>query len=243
MHIIKLSAIDSTNAYLKAMGTSKPLKDFTVVVAEEQTNGRGQMGANWQSEAHKNLTFSVFKDVSFFAINEQFKISMATALAIVNALNELRIPKLNIKWPNDILAENKKIGGILIENIIKNNKLLGSVIGIGINVNQKFFDNLPQASSLQLLTGIVYSKDEVLQKILTHLEEQLNCIEKDNSNVLQKKYEALLFRRNKPSTFKTVNDELFTGYIDGITYEGKLQIILEDNICKTFDLKELKLLY
>lgn len=74
------------------------------------------------------------------------------------------------------------------------------------------------------------------------MEEQLNCIEKIIVMYF-KKYEALLFRRNKPSTFKTVNDELFTGYIDGITYEGKLQIILEDNICKTFDLKELKLLY
>lgn len=74
MHIIKLSAIDSTNAYLKAMGTSKPLKDFTVVVAEEQTNGRGQMGANWQSEAHKNLTFSVFKDVSFLLLMNNLRL-------------------------------------------------------------------------------------------------------------------------------------------------------------------------
>ena len=243
MHIIKLNAIDSTNAYIKTISATTMPVDFTVVVAENQTNGRGQMGANWQSEVSKNLTFSVFKDVSFLSIEQQFYISISIALALIKALEELRIPKLNIKWPNDILAENKKVAGILIENVIKNNRIVGSIIGIGLNVNQKFFENLPQASSLHLLTGIIYSKDEVLQHILRHIKIYMSRLEELDYEGLKLDYEKLLFRINKPSTFKAPDNNVFSGFIKGISDEGKLQVLLEDNIIRAFDLKELKLLY
>ena len=243
MYIIKLNAIDSTNAYLKAISGKSTPKDFTVVVAEEQTDGRGQMGSNWQSEASKNLTFSVFKDVSYLPVNKQFFISITIALALNSALNELRIPKLNIKWPNDILSENKKVAGVLIENVIKNNALVGSIVGIGLNVNQKFFDHLPQASSLHLLTGVIYSKDELLQRILRQIEIYFSRLEALDFENLKKDYENSLFRKNKPSTFQSPDNNTFSGFIKGITDDGKLQVLLEDKILKTFDLKELKLLY
>lgn len=243
MYIIKLNATDSTNGYLKSLCTASIPKDYTVVVAEAQTNGRGQMGTKWQTEASKNLTFSVFKNVSHISIDEQFYVSMATALAIIEALKILQIPKLYIKWPNDILADNKKIGGILIENIIKSNALLGTVIGIGININQRYFDNLPLASSLHKLTGIIYDKDEVLQHILKQLEIHLGYLEQRNFEKLQSAYEASLFRIKKPSTFQMPNGDTFSGFINGVSQDGKLQILLEDNISKTFDLKEVKLLY
>ncbi len=243
MYIIKLDAIDTTNGYLKELSSKKMPKDFTVVIADDQTKGKGQMGTTWQSEPLKNLTFSVFKDVSHIGVTQQFYVSMACALAIVKALTELRIPKLSIKWPNDILAVNKKVGGILIENIIKNNKLQGTIIGVGINVNQRYFTDLPQASSLYALTGIVYSKDEVFHRIIAHLETHLNYLEAHNFNILQEKYEAHLFRLKKPSTFEMPNGKTFSGYIKGVTQDGKLQVLLEDNISKAFDLKEIKLLY
>ena len=144
MYIIKLNAIDSTNSYLKEMASVVFPKDFTVVVTELQTKGRGQMGANWQAEKGKNLTASVFKSLSSFSIYDQFYISMAVALAIFKALSTFEIPKLQIKWPNDILSADTKLCGILIENIIKNGKLNGTIIGFGLNVNQKHFNNLPQ---------------------------------------------------------------------------------------------------
>ncbi|TCK68611.1 BirA family biotin operon repressor/biotin-[acetyl-CoA-carboxylase] ligase [Winogradskyella wandonensis] len=243
MYIIKLNAIDSTNTYLKALSVKKMPKDYTVVVAEEQTNGRGQLGTKWQSETSKNLTFSVFKEVRCLNVNEQFFISIAVALGIVKALRELQIPKIKIKWPNDILSENKKIVGILIENVIKNNRLEGSVIGVGLNVNQKFFDNLPNASSLHLLTGIVYSKDEVLHVLLKHIQDYLNTLTSSNFKDLKSEYEAMLFRIKKPSTFKSFNGETFSGFIEGINDDGKLKLLLEDDIRKEYDLKEVQLLY
>lgn len=243
MYIIKLDAIDSTNTYLKTLSLKKMPKDFTVVIAEEQTDGRGQMGTTWQGEASKNLTFSVFKDVSFLKVSQQFYISIAVALGITKALQELQVPKIKIKWPNDILSENKKVAGILIENVIKNNKLEGSIIGIGLNVNQKFFDNLPLASSLHIITGIVYSMDEVLHLLLKHIKNYLYTLETGNCQDLKKEYEASLFRIKKPSTFKTPSDETFSGFIDGVTDDGKLRLLLEDNITETFDLKDVQLLY
>lgn len=243
MHIIKLNAIDSTNAYLKAISIKKLPKDFTVVVAEKQTMGRGQMGTQWQSEASKNLTLSVFKDVSFLDVKQQFYISKVIALAIISTLEDLKIPKLSIKWPNDILSADQKIAGVLIENVIKSNKLTGSIIGIGLNVNQKFFDDLPQASSLNVLTGIVYDRDEVMFTLLKHVERNLKQLETLDFDTITKAYKSRLFRVQKPSTFETPDKNRFVGYIEGVSEDGKLQVLLEDNVIKGFDLKEIILCY
>lgn len=243
MYIIKLDAIDSTNSYLKAMSAVNLPKDFTVVVANHQTQGRGQMGTTWQTEDGKNLTASVFKEVGSIAIEKQFYISMAVALSICKELDHLKIPKLSIKWPNDILSANKKICGILIENVIKQNQLKGSIIGFGLNVNQKHFDNLPKASSINLLTGIVYDRDEILSGILTELQAYFKLLDAKNYSEIKTQYEALLFRKNKPSTFENNDGSTFSGIIKGITETGKLNVWTEDDIIKTFDLKEVNLLY
>ncbi|WP_431111365.1 biotin--[acetyl-CoA-carboxylase] ligase [Winogradskyella poriferorum] len=243
MYIIKLDAIDSTNSYLKAMSAVNLPKDFTVVVANHQTQGRGQMGTIWQTEDGKNLTASVFKEVGSIAIEKQFYISMAVALSICKALDHLKIPKLSIKWPNDILSANKKICGILIENVIKQNQLKGSIIGFGLNVNQKHFDNLPKASSINLLTGIVYDRDEILSGILTELQAYFKLLDAKNYSEIKTQYEALLFRKDKPSTFKNEDGTTFSGIIKGITETGKLNVWTEDDIIKTFDLKQVTLLY
>lgn len=243
MYIIKLDAIDSTNSYLKAMSAVNLPKDFTVVVANHQTQGRGQMGTLWQTEDGKNLTASVFKEVGFIAIEKQFYISMAVALSICKALDHLKIPKLSIKWPNDILSANKKNCGILIENVIKQNQLKGSIIGFGLNVNQKHFDNLPKASSMSLLTGIVYDRDEILSGILTELQAYFKLLKAKNYSEVKKQYEAQLFRKDKPSTFENEDGTTFSGIIKGITETGKLNVWTEDDIIKTFDLKQVTLLY
>ena len=243
MYIIKLNAIDSTNSYLKAMASVNLPKDFTVVVADHQTQGRGQMGTTWQTEDGKNLTASVFKAFGFVDVEKQFYISMAVALSICKALEIFKISQLSIKWPNDILSANKKICGTLIENVIKENQLKGSIIGFGLNVNQKYFDNLPKASSMSLLTGVVYNKDEVLSQILKQLQYYFAILESKDYEKLKVDYESLLFRKDKPSTFKNEDGTTFSGIIKGITETGKLNVWTEDGVIKTFDLKQVTLLY
>ncbi len=243
MYIIKLDAINSTNAYLKAMTLATLPKDYTVVVAESQTAGRGQMGALWQAETGKNLTASVFKRVPYLKIEQQFYISMVVSLAIYKALKMLKTPRLDIKWPNDILSVDKKLCGILIENVIKNNKLQGTIIGFGLNVNQKYFDNLPQATSMTLGTGVIYDKDEVLSEVLKQFQFYFGMLEAQKFSKIKAQYEALLFRKEKPSTFKTNDGTIFSGIIKGVTEHGLLNVWTEDEIIKTFDLKDVTLLY
>ena len=243
MFIIKLDAIDSTNTYLKDMASVAMPEDYTVVVAEQQTAGRGQMGTKWHAEVGKNLTVSVFKKFTDFKVENQFYISMAVSLAICKTLKSFKIPKLCIKWPNDILSANQKICGILIENVIKNNQFKGSIVGFGLNVNQKFFNDLPKASSMSLLTGIIYDKDEVLSKILSAIQYYFSLLESNAYNVLKAEYEGLLFRKGKPSTFQCNNDKTFSGIIKGISETGKLMVWTEDDNIKAFDLKEIMLLY
>lgn len=243
MRIIKLDAIDSTNTFLKGISHDKPLEDYTVVVAKKQTNGRGQMGTVWNTQAYKNLTFSVFKDVSFLKFNEQFYISIVTALALVKTLDDFSIKKLNIKWPNDILSASHKICGVLIENVIQHNALSSSVIGIGLNVNQTCFDGLPKASSMMLLSGNTFDLDAVLHCFLEHLKHYFEVLEGGAFNDLKKEYELLLFRKNKPSTFKNTEGLLFPGFIRGVSELGNLIIELEDNIMQEFSLKEVTLMY
>jgi len=243
MYIIKLNAIASTNTYLKDLASVALPKDYTIVVAEKQTHGRGQMGAEWQSEIGKNLTASVFKKLPSVNVSDQFYISMTVSLAIFKALSVFKIPQLRIKWPNDILSADTKLCGILIENVIKNNSIQGSIIGFGLNLNQKFFDNLPNASSMSLLTGVIYNKDEVLFEVLKQFKIYFNLLESKKYAQLKLEYESLLFRKEKPSTFRTSKNESFSGIIKGVTEYGHLQVWIEDEIIKTFDLKEIKLLF
>ncbi|MFK7748352.1 MAG: biotin--[acetyl-CoA-carboxylase] ligase [Kordia sp.] len=243
MKIIKLDAIDSTNSYLRQLRLEEKLADFTIVTATSQTAGKGQMGTKWSSEKGKNLTFSVFKKISCLENEEQFYISMATSLAIYNALKHFQIPKLAIKWPNDILSENRKICGILIENVIQNSKMTAAIIGIGLNVNQTNFAENLNASSLKKTTGIHFDLDEVLFQIAAQLEKYADLITERSFEPLKLEYESLLFRKDKPSTFQNKKGELFMGFIQGVAEDGKLNVLLEDDIMTAFDLKEIKLLY
>jgi BirA family biotin operon repressor/biotin-[acetyl-CoA-carboxylase] ligase len=243
MLIIKLDAIDSTNLYLKQLSVEKNLNDFTVVTTKKQTKGRGQMGTIWNSQEAKSLMISVYKDISYIKLEQQFYISMVTSLTMIKTLKELTLPKLTIKWPNDILSDDKKICGILIENAIKQDRLMASIIGVGLNVNQTEFDNLPRASSLKLIKGNTFNMEEILNALLQNLKFYFTKLKNKDFDNIKNEYESYLFRKNKPSTFKNIEGDLFSGFIKGVTNSGKLSILLEDNIIKEFNLKEITLLY
>ncbi|GLB52093.1 biotin--[acetyl-CoA-carboxylase] ligase [Neptunitalea chrysea] len=243
MNLIKLNATESTNSYLRGLLRETNLQDHTVVLTKEQTRGRGQMGTQWVSEPDKNLTFSVYKKLHCLAIDEQFYISMAISIAIYKALSKMGVPNLYIKWPNDILSLNCKICGILIESIIKQDKLVSVIAGVGLNVNQLEFAGLQSVSSLKRLTGVSYNVEEVLHEIISEFYVVIKLLEDQKLEEIKSTYESLLFRKDKPSTFKDMNGNLFMGFIRRVNNIGKLVIELEDREEKEFDLKEVKLLY
>jgi BirA family biotin operon repressor/biotin-[acetyl-CoA-carboxylase] ligase len=243
MRIIKLNAIDSTNSYLKQLSMDETLFDNTIVVTNYQSKGRGQMGTTWVSEDSKNLMFSVLKDVSWLHSDKSFYISMATSLAIFKALEQFTIPKLRIKWPNDILSEDMKICGVLIENVIKHTHLKDTIIGIGLNVNQTDLSGLPKASSMRLISGQVFNLEEVMLAIIEEITFYFNLLKADKFLEVKEAYVALLFRKDKPSTFMDAEGSMFSGFIKSVSNSGNLQILLEDEVIKEFDLKEISLLY
>ena len=241
MNIIKLNAIDSTNSYLKELAQKSVLDTFTVVVAKQQTLGRGQLGTTWVSEQGKNLTFSLLIRFYDFKIQDQFYLSMAVSLGLISALRNFVGVSLKIKWPNDILAEKDKVAGILIENILKSSTINYSIVGIGLNVNQlKFQSDIENVTSLKKLAGINFNIDELLHKILNSIKKYINFIENKEFTMLKKIYLSELYKINTPAMFEDNKDLIFLGKIITVDKNGRLVIELENETTRKFNLKEIK---
>lgn len=243
MNIIKLNAIDSTNEFLKKLKRESHLADFTVVTADFQSQGKGQMGTIWESESGKNQILSVLKRFKNFTTQHQFAISLATSIAVYKALNEFIPDKLRIKWPNDILSDGLKIAGILIENTINDSLIVDSVIGIGINVNQDIFnDAIQKVTSLKLKLNTLVDRDLLLNNLLINLEKEFLKVANHEFSILKEEYESLLYKKEIPTMFEDNRNCKFLGIIKGVSDLGQLQVYTEDEKLRTFNLKEIKLL-
>jgi BirA family biotin operon repressor/biotin-[acetyl-CoA-carboxylase] ligase len=242
MKLIKLDAIDSTNEFLKLLSSHQESENFTVVTAENQTKGKGQMGEVWRSDIGKNLIMSMLvKD--FLVDNEEFfNLNIIFSLSVIKALEELNIPELSIKWPNDIMSYNKKIGGILIENTLKSDGTIVSVVGLGLNVNQTNFENLPKASSLAVICNAEFNKENLVVLIVDKMKENI-LLWNEQSTVFWDEYFNKLFRKGIPMPFKNLQNQNFMGIIQGVSPIGKLQVLLEDDSVSEFEIKEIKMLY
>jgi BirA family biotin operon repressor/biotin-[acetyl-CoA-carboxylase] ligase len=243
MKLIKLDAIDSTNDFLKGLAQNQTLENNTVVTAKSQTKGKGQHGATWQTEASKNLITSILIKETLSNIEGLFELNISVALGITEALKKFKIPSISIKWPNDIMSENKKIAGILIENTIKIDGKIESIVGIGLNVNQTNFDNLPKASSLKAITNVEYDIDAILEIIVLEIQKKMELVTQNQSDLLWQDYEENLFKKGIPMAFEEQNGHKFMGIIQGITKTGKLEIQLEDDSVRQFGIKEVRLLF
>jgi BirA family biotin operon repressor/biotin-[acetyl-CoA-carboxylase] ligase len=242
MNIIKLSAINSTNDYLKQLAATRYVENFTVVTAESQTAGKGQMGSKWTAEIGKNLTFSVLVKDLLLEANGIFNLNVAVAVSIIQALDVYNINQLYIKWPNDILAGNKKIGGILIENSFKPGGEIHSVIGIGLNVNQQNFEGLAKASSLYAISGRTFNKEEILLSVIEKLRHNIARLLRNDTQQLWQMYHDRLYKIALPMPFEC-NGKKFMGIIKNVTQSGRLRVTLEDNSIEEYAIKEVQLLY
>ena len=242
MKLIKLDAIDSTNEFLKGLSNSHLVGNFTVVTAENQTKGKGQMGSAWVSEPSKNLIMSVLVTDFLSDSNRIFDINIVASVSIIQALETFNIPELSIKWPNDIMSYNKKIGGILIENSIKSDGNINSIVGLGLNVNQTNFEHLPNATSLALTSNTIFDKQEILLKIIEKLKQNIRSWNQ-NKDFMWADYTKKLFKKGIPMPFSDQNQQRFMGIIQGVSPIGKLEILLENDSIADFDIKEIQMLY
>ena len=238
--IIKLNAITSTNDYLKKRYKSGKVLDGDLVWTENQTSGRGQLNKKWISEPFKSLTFSIYRQFNGLLI-KPFKLNAVVCLGIIYALKKLNIPGLSIKWPNDILSENKKIGGILIENFFNKSKLKASVIGVGLNLNQEKFEKLPKATSLKIITGEKWASKIILNALIPILEEYLFMFDFQDSSILDQ-YQKILWRRNKTVIFD-MDGKLHKGKLKGVDESGMIILQDQEKMINKFNNSQISILY
>lgn len=226
---------------LARLKSSKPEKSL-IVLAGNQTHGKGQTGNQWQVEPNTNLTFSLVKKWNGFLVENQFFLSQAIALSIYEVVKSLTELPLFVKWPNDILLNQKKIAGILVSNTLMGNSLEYSVIGIGLNVNQKHFSELRQAGSLFSITGKSYELTVILEQIVQKLAFYFLLIEKGDFETIKKGYLAVLFGYLEWRNYKLPDGNMFPGKIFDVDVSGKLWLETAETK-QAFELKELSFIY
>ena len=162
----------------------------------------------------------------------------------MKVLKAQNIPaEIKIKWPNDIIIERKKVGGILIENIVQGQQIVKSVIGIGLNVNQRDFNGLPKASSLANITRRTFKVKKLLKEVMNALEEMLEEVSATSFEQVYEEYQEYLFQKGKVAAFRPKTGKDFMGIIRGVTPNGALIVATETEEIKQFQLKEVELLY
>lgn len=233
--IIHLEAVDSTNNYTANLIRLNEISHGSVIMADVQTNGRGQRGTTWQSEPHENLTASIFLEFTNFPILKQVSINHWVTLGLRNAFKDLGLDA-KIKWPNDIYVENKKICGVLVENTIGMSGIKHSIIGFGVNVNQTDFKS-EKATSFQLLKGEVVDVRKVLDLILKHLNKLYPFL-MDTHLYLRNEFHSHLWKINEEVDFVQEGIRK-TGVIKGTNEIGQLEMEVDGILC-VFNLKEIQ---
>ena len=237
MHLIKLDAIDSTNDYLRKLILEKKPTTPTVVMSQYQKKGKGQRGQVWTSQAGKNLMFSLYMPNFTLPTKEVFSINKIVSVCLLHWLSSFKIPNICVKWPNDILSGDSKLAGILIESNVLQSTANSIIVGIGLNVNQVEFQNLPNATSMQLLTGKSYDIDALLFSLTTRLIECLTPPLKYCND----DYHKYLYGLGQSRLFLKDN-KTFEGIIQSVNSEGKL--VLETTAgMQVFDVKELQFVH
>lgn len=240
MKILEFDELESTNS--RAAELARSLDAPTMIVATKQTAGRGQRGNSWESEPGKNLTFSVLARLKDFPAKRQFAISEATALAIADALGDFGIDA-RVKWPNDIYVGDKKICGILIEHSLMGSTLQHSIIGAGINVNQReFVSSAPNPVSMMQILGSETSLLEIRSKVASRLEAALSRIADESGRL--KVHREFLRRLWRGEGFHPFVDKAtgarFEARIAEIQPDGPLILQLPDGSMKSYLFKQVE---
>ena len=231
--------LDSTNN--EAIRGIENYDNLSVLAARKQFAGRGQRGNRWDAEPGANLTFSIVlkfrsEGMTPLPASRQFRLSRIAALAVCDYLKAKGVES-RIKWPNDIYVRDRKICVMLIENSLDGKDVDWSVIGIGINLNQKKFPvEVINPTSLTLLTGAQYD-------VVAELDLFYSCFLqrfRESDARLQTDYERILYRKDERHPFTDcATGTVFQGIIRGINEDARLVVELNDGSSRTFAFKEI----
>lgn len=244
IHNIKwFDSIDSTNS--EAIRSFQNSEDFSIFAAKYQTSGRGQKGTVWESDQEKNLTFSIILKSNNIKAENQFYVAQIVTIGIKRYLKSLGIDA-KIKWPNDIYVGDKKICGILIEHFLSGDILSGTVVGIGLNLNQtKFNSNAPNPISVASILGKELDIDAELNNLLGYIHEIyylfLNYRSSSMFSRLDSEYHDSLYRLEEYHQYQeTPSGEIITARIMGVDSKACLLLEQENGQIKSYHFKEIK---
>jgi BirA family transcriptional regulator, biotin operon repressor / biotin---[acetyl-CoA-carboxylase] ligase len=211
-----------------------------VILTFRQTSGRGYGKNVWESENYKNLTFSLILKPRLLEASRQFLVSQVVSLGLADFLRS-KTEGVTIKWPNDLLIYNKKVGGILIENSILGNQVQTTVAGIGLNINQDIFpDYLPAATSLSISTGCEYPLKESLNEIITEIFKWYGYLNLNNIRMIEEAYLNNLFMMEEKALFRA-GETLFEAKIKGIDQYGQLLLKEDPDRIKAWPFKSIEM--
>ncbi len=244
--IIRLDSVESTNTYARSLDPDTADTTPLVVITDCQTAGRGQRGNSWESESGSNLTFSLVLYPRWMAPARQFELSMQVSIGIVNALRGyVDTPEwLSIKWPNDIYFGDRKMAGILIENSLGQASIERSVVGIGLNVNQKVFhSDAPNPISLSHATGFDIDRDTLLTKVVNGILDMVDSYESDpEPDELGALYNNMLWRHDGEfhRWQDTATGKVFSAVLEGVALDGRLTLLDHTGTLRTYLFKEVR---
>lgn len=238
-NFIELAETPSTNSYAMRILPDNP-PEGTVISTTYQSQGRGQTGNHWESLSGKNLTLSIIYYPGFLAVSDIFYLSKMVSVGLRAGIARL-LPQeeVCIKWPNDILVNGQKIAGILIENQLEGQRVRVSVLGIGVNVNQRDFSPLiaAQTCSLRHFSNADLDLRRVSATLLEQIERKYLQLRAGQLTALDRAYLTHFYGYQQPRTF-LIEDQPVTGTIIGVGKQGKLAVALSDSV-RHFDIKEI----
>lgn len=235
--LIYMPECHSTNDEAQKQIQQGSIREGLVIITDNQTAGRGQRGNSWVTEPHKNLTFSVILQPTFLAVSEQMFLTMAVSLGIHDWLVTRISQGLKIKWPNDVLVNDKKLCGILIENHVAGYRINQSVVGVGLNVNQQTF-NYPRATSLAAVTGRSETLPDAFCELIECMEYRYLQLRNGHESQLKADYLERLYRIGEASRFLS-GGKVFEGVLEGVSPEGMLEVRTPGGL-RTFGFKEIE---
>lgn len=232
--------IHSTQSYAVELSSkSKPIEK-TAILTYNQTDGKGQLGAKWQTQAEKNICMSFICYPTRLIAGQQFLLSMTAALAVYRFLKQYSGGDISIKWPNDLLIDRKKLCGILINNSLQGAIITSSVIGIGVNVNQADFDEeLLHATSLLRTEGREFDLDELALALYDSVSDAIDTLNEGHYELIRSQYHKHLFGMNEKNRFIRRDLSEFEGEIAGVDEDGRLLVNTVGGLEK-FDIRDIK---
>lgn len=241
IHFLHYPNLHSTNQKLYQLAEMHAA-DWTVVSCDNQTSGKGYSGNQWQSNAYENVTFSLLLRDTFHIETDLPYLNMWISMALVDFLTNWQIA-CQVKWPNDIILNNKKLAGILIENKIQGSYTKFTVVGIGLNVLQTDFGSLKTATSLQKeFPEKDFEPETFIRMLVSYFLKNYDVMMHEAYSEILKKYNTLLFKKNQIAVYM-LEGKQYNGILKKVDKNGNAVIELEDLGVKTFHHKEIHLLY